>query len=339
MFDRLRSLWSSLSGAKIFMTGGTGFFGVWLVEALLDANRRLDLGIELYLLTRDPARWSKKFTHLADDAAVKLIHGDVRSVADSSSGQLPKKLDCIIHAAFDSCVVPTTLTPRSILDSVLTGAMQVLRIAEITKVKRLLYVSSGAAYGQQPQNISHLQEDFKGSFDLGLSLKSAYSEGKRAGELLAISHASDHAYHTVIARGFTFVGPYLPLDAHFAIGNFLRNILEGKEVIVNGDGTPVRSYLYAADMAIWLWTILLKGHAGHAYNVGSPEAISVSNLANVIAELEYPHKKVIICKVPSKDHTLDQYVPDVTKANADLGLRVFVPLDEALRRTLRFHRL
>ncbi len=320
------------------MTGGTGFFGVWLVEALLDANRRLNLGIELFLLTRDPMRWSKKFAHLAEDTAVKIIPGDVRTVADLSSERLPKKLDYIIHAAFDSCVVPTTLTPRSILDSVLTGAMQVLRIAELTKVKRLMYVSSGAAYGQQPQNVSHLHEDCKGCFDLGLSLKSAYAEGKRAGELLAISHASDYDYQSVIARGFSFVGPYLPLDAHFAIGNFLRDILEGKDIIVNGDGTPLRSYLYAADMAIWLWTILLNGHSGRAYNVGSPEAISVSKLANTIAELEYPHKKVIICKSRDKNHIPDQYVPDVTRAKEELGLRVLVPLDEALRRTLRFHR-
>ncbi len=320
------------------MTGGTGFFGVWLVEALLDANRRLDLQVELYLLTRNPLRWSKNFPHLASDETVRIIPGDVRTISDTWSESLPKNLDYIIHAAFDSCVVPTTLTPRSILDTVLTGAMQVLQLAELTKIKRLMYVSSGAVYGQQPQDIPLLHEDWRGCIDLGLTLKSAYAEGKRAGELLALSHASDHQYEIVIARGFSFVGPYLPLDAHFAIGNFLQDVLAGKDIVVDGDGTPIRSFLYAADMGIWLWMILLNGRSGSAYNVGSPKAISVADLANTIAELETPHRKVVVCKAAEKDLVSDRYVPDISRANQDLGLQVLVSLEDALRRTLYFHR-
>ena len=337
MFDHLRSVWSSLASSKIFITGGTGFFGTWMVESLLDANRRLELGIDVYLLTRDPSKWSKQFAHLAEDVSVKIIPGDVRTVADSLLELLPKNLDYIVHAAFDSGKLPNTHSPRTVLETLLTGAIQVLRIAEITNVKRLMYVSSGAVYGPQPPTISHLPENYLGGPDLA-SLKSAYGEGKRAAELLAISHAADNDYECVIARGFGFVGPYLPLDVHFAVGNFLRNFLDGKDIVVQGDGTPLRSYLYAADMAIWLWKILMNGRSGIAYNLGSPVPISISNLAKTIAEFEQPNKKVSILTSLDKNRIQEQYVPDVSRAKDDLGLEVFIPFHEALRRTLEFYR-
>jgi nucleoside-diphosphate-sugar epimerase len=162
---------------------------------------------------------------------------------------------------------------------------------------------------------------------------SAYGEGKRVSEHMCIVHARQHAYEVKIARCFAFVGPHLPLDAHFAIGNFIRDALAEHPIHIAGDGTPLRSYLYASDLTVWLWTLLFQAPPARAYNVGSADDLSIAQLAATVATALGGKSVVTVAQCPDSLRPLSRYVPSVTRAQTELGLRSRVSLADAIQRT------
>ena len=139
----------------------------------------------------------------------------------------------------------------------------------------------------------------------------------------------------VTARAFAFLGPYLPLDTHFAAGNFLRDARRGGPILVRGDGTALRSYLHPADLVVWLLRILIRGQRGQAYNVGSDEVVSTAQLARRIADSVQPAPEVIIQSVQSQGPQ-NIYLPNIHRARVELNLDVAIPLGDAIARTLAY---
>ena len=201
-----------------------------------------------------------------------------------------------------------------------------------------MLISSGAVYGKQPPELSHIPEDYSGAPD-PTQPASAYGEAKRLAELLCAIYQKEYGLETTIARCFAFVGPYLNLNIHYAIGNFIQDGLTGSPISVSGDGTPYRSYLYAADLAIWLWTILFRGAPGEAYNVGSDDAITIRDLAYEVAASFPNSPEVVIAKNPTPGKPPERYVPSVRKSRESLGLNSWIKLDEALHRTIKWNQI
>jgi nucleoside-diphosphate-sugar epimerase len=347
-----KDLWEDLRGQRLFVTGGTGFFGCWLLESFLAANDRHGLGASATVLTRYPDRFRQKAPHLAAHPAVSLLTGDVKTF-EFPSGDFP----FVIHAAAESSTISTDREPLAMFDTIVQGTRRVLDLAVRSGTKKFLLVSSGAVYGVQPPQYSNLPEMYLGAPDVfgnwqpgfGVPVPNpesripnpdaAYGEGKRAAELLCAYYRRRGDCEMKIARCFAFVGPHLSLDAHFAIGNFIRDALQGGPIRVRGDGEPKRSYLYAADLAIWLWMILLRGHDCRPYNVGSENAITIGALARLAADTLRPDAKVEIegfksTKVQELKGSLPlHYVPSTQRARGELGLAERIDLSEAIRRT------
>lgn len=335
---RTQSIWPDLKQASVFITGATGFFGIWLLETLLAANRECALGMRVVALSRNPAGFAAKAPHLAHDPAVTWAGGDVRDFAFPAG-----PITHVIHAAAESTSNQNASDPQAMFDVCVEGTRRVLALAREKQAARMLFTSSGAVYGRQPPDLSHVPEDFTGGPD-PLDRRHAYAEGKRAAEFLCGLAATDPAaaVPVAIARCFAFVGPHLPLDVHFAIGNFLRDALAGGPIRVSGDGTPYRSYLYAADLSEWLVTILLRGRPGRAYNVGSEEAVSIAELAARVADVmaaerpDHGRPQVTVAKQPVPGAAAARYVPACGRCREELSLVPRTPLDDAIARSLRW---
>lgn len=319
----------SLRGAHVLVTGATGFFGAWLVAALLRGSRALDLGLRVTALARAPDRLRD---HVVVDGRddLALLAVDVRELAPPPGADFSH----VIHAATAASARLNEEDPRAMFDVVVTGARRVLDVARARGASRVLFTSSGAVYGRQPEDVTHVDEACLRGPD-PLDPKSAYAEAKRAAELLCGIEARA-GLAVSIARGFAFVGPLLPLDAHFAVGNFLRDALAGGPVVVAGDGTPRRSYLYPTDLVVWLLATLVRGAPGRAYNVGSEAELSIAELASKVAKLG--GADVAVRGRAPLGARVERYVPSTRRAREELGVEERVGLDEALQRTFRWHR-
>lgn len=324
-------LWERLRGARLLITGGTGFMGSWLLESLLHAERRFGLGLEATVLTRDPDAFAAKAPHLASHPAIRLVQGDVLRWP-----ALEGPFTHLIHGATDASTKLLAENPGLMFDTIVSGTRNTLEIARAQGVGRAIFLSSGAVYGRQPAEVEGVPEDFTGAPDCA-DARSAYGEGKRAAETLCGIFTQQHRLPVVIARCFAFSGPHLPLDTHFALGNFLRDALAGGSIVVKGDGTARRSYLYATDLAAWLWHLLLRGEGARAYNVGSEQSVSIAELAGTVSRtLGGVPFQVLGSPDPSRQP--ECYVPSTARIRGELGLAPTVSLEEGIRRMAAWHR-
>jgi nucleoside-diphosphate-sugar epimerase len=323
---RTEPLWQELHGQRILITGATGFFGCWLLESFAWANRRLGLNARAVGLSRHPGLLAEKAPHLAQDPAITLHAADIRH------GDFPQgAFSHVIHAATEASATLNTEAPLVMFDTIVEGTRRALRFSIASSATRFLFVSSGAVYGTQPPQLTHVSEAFEGGPD-PLNPASAYAEGKRSAEMLC-SLAASPRFATTVARCFAFVGPYMKLDAHFAMGNFIADRLHDRPIRVQGDGSPVRSYLYASDLMVWLWTILFKGEPLRAYNVGSEDTLNIAALAHEVAAALSPEVDVNLASTATPGASVHRYVPCTARAREELGLRAEVPLREAICRT------
>ena len=323
VLEHTRDLWAELRGERLLVTGGTGFFGRWMLESFLRANDELGLGAEVVVLTREPGAFASAAPHVARHPGVRLHRGDV------SSFEFPA-IECshVLHMATETVLEGSAVAS---FQTAVSGTSRVLDFAAARGARKLLITSSGAVYGPQPPDLERISEDYLGA-PRPEDATAGYAHGKRAAEYLGSVAAADGGFEVKIARCFAFVGPLLPLDANFAIGNFIRDALAGNPIRVSGDGTPRRSYLYAADLAVWLWTILFKGASARPYNVGSEEDLSIADLAVLAAKLVRPGIPVHIAEKPATGGLPRRYVPSTARAARELDLHVRIDLDEATRR-------
>lgn len=325
--DQVGDRWGQLDAARILLTGATGFVGGWMLDSLAQARRTRALGTQVVLVARDRARLVARRPWVADAAWVEIIESDVREA------RVEGRLTHVIHCASAASAAENRDDPARVGDLIVRGTTRVMEIARAAGASRVLHLSSGAVH-RTSSAVPSLEQ---GTAARGAAVPAAdlFAHAKRLAEAIALRDGSEAATAAVAARCFALVGPGLPLDGSFAVGNFIRDLLAGGPIGIAGDGRAIRSYLYAADLAAWCWVLLLDAPGGSAWDVGGTEEVSMCELADRIAA----HRPGVRVEVRGAvgHGAPDRYVPDVRPAAKALGLAPRIGLDEALHRMIAWH--
>ena len=288
--------WEPLRGARILLTGGTGFLGRWLVESFILANRQHDLKATMFA--------TMAHTQIHETDEVRAIIWDI--ALGRYPDQPPGTITHCIHAACPSCAVPP-VSDLEMFRVIVNGAQNVMKWCVDNGAKRVLYLSSGAAV-YRPDT--------------------TYGLAKKAAEMVCGLYAENHEMDVSIARIYSLVGPGLPLDGHFAIGNFIRDAIAGRPVQVVGGESILRSYLYVSDAVTRLWGLAISPFGGST--VGSPDPITIRDLAGLVGKVLRAHVVYTL-----GGFRADTYLPP---QGAHLGRPPRVSLKDAILKTAQWNR-
>jgi len=310
-----------MTGKRIFLTGATGFIGYWLLMAIARLNA-LGAGITVVALSRNPRRFLERHPEFGRTGWLDFVPGDVRDYP-FPSGQF----DLFIHGASDTSPEAAGRA-LELFETMVLGTRHVLRHVRASGARRILILSSGAVYGEQPAEMSHIPETAGYGCD-SADPADAYGEGKRAMEMLAVCHGREYGIEPVIARCFAFIGYGLP--SHLAVGQLIKGAMMDGRILIEGDGKVVRSYLYAADLAVWLLALACRGRAGTAYNVGSDEDFRLDLLAERICDTLGLDRRV---KVLGQNQSMQRvrYIPDVSRIRQELRVEVWTEIETGIKR-------
>jgi nucleoside-diphosphate-sugar epimerase len=315
---------SRLDGEKIFVTGGTGFIGRWILELFFRAAKH-GVKVEAHVLSRDPRKFAEMAPHIANSSLFRFYQGDIQDFL------LPELGSCyVIHGATEASAKLNADDPGKMFDTTVLGTRHLLQQVESCAI-RVLTLSSGAVYGRQPADLVGVPEDWSGGPDFTNPLN-AYAEAKRSAEMLCAISVKCAGLHVSMARIFAVLGPMLPLETHFAAGNFLSDAMAGRPVVVSGDGRAVRSYVYPTDLLVQLVAILMRGKSGVAYNVGSDAAVSIKELATVISD-EIGQVGVRVLGRTDAGWNPGRYVPNLNRMRNELLVDVELSLNSMIVKT------
>lgn len=306
-----------ISNTSICVLGGTGFIGTWLVSTLSQLDREYDLRIDLTIYTRDIKRASLKYPKALYNRVSLKEFDFLTGACDLGffdyivNGATPTTHQPGINSE-DAIYLPTKHAIKSIISTAKSRQ----------NFPKVLNLSSGAVYGAQPIGVTHQPEIHA----LDLEESNDYQRAKYQSEFELSSPEALEVLAPISPRLFTFYGPGLPINEHFAIGNFIRDGLAGRPIRILGNPNTRRSYMHPTDLIAWLLKAMVDPENGN-FNIGSEESITMSDLARLISEMtsqkgvEYVNPE--ICP--------NNYVPSTKLFRSTYAVTELMPLATGLR--------
>jgi nucleoside-diphosphate-sugar epimerase len=333
IFEMHSMLPEPLRNSHIYITGGTGFLGTWLLELICGLNDEFDFKIRATIATRSIAKFSLKCAHLLKRKEFTFQSSDVRNLVE-----LPHDTTHIIHAAATSNRDHFASFPTSSFENNIDSTLQIFRLAtQLGSIQNVLLVSSSLVYGKLPDEIESIKEDLSGRVSSSLDTNNIYAESKRACESVAAGFLTEMKLPISVARPFSLVGPYQSLELPWAVTNFIQEALKGGPIKIMSDGSVVRSVMYASDFANWILHMTAYAKPRSVYNVGSPEPTDLLSLAKVIKSYFKKEPQILTSLGNNSIGGDRKVVPNVDRAKNELQLKVTVNLETAIHRSLDWH--
>lgn len=343
----LKEEFAGMAGKSLLITGGAGFLGYYLVQAALHFNKAQgrDQPVRVTVwdsFIRGTPEWLR---NLAGTPNLVVEH---RDLIEPLPDPMPE-FQWIIHAAGIASPPFYRKYPIKTIDANIKGIRSLLdySVAQADRgkpVEGFLFYSSSEIYGDPTPEWIPTPEHYRGSVSC-TGPRACYDESKRFGETLCVVFAQQHGIPTKIARPFNNYGPGLKITDKRVIPDFVRDILAGRDIVMYSDGKPTRTFCYSADSVTGYYKVLVKGHAGEPYNVGTerPE-ISMTELAEKIIEYGrdlFSYRGRLIHKPnPEANYLVDnpnRRCPDIAKARAHLGYNPTILVDQGLRRSMNWY--
>ena len=330
IFNKCKNEFNLLSNKSLLVTGGTGFFGKWFLDLIFYTNKNYNTNILTTLITRNENKFFLDNPHQKNNKFLNIIETDILDLKS-----INHQFDFLLHMAATSAKETFNgETDTNKTKTLFNGAKNIMNIAIQNNISKILFTSSGVVYGSSSKDMKD-ESDINDSLDL--EKRNGLAKGKMLAENIISNMSTENNINFKIARCFSFVGPYLPLDMHYAIGNFINDAIFKENIIINGNGSPYRSYLYITDTLVWLLKLLV-GNAEGIFNVGSERRIQIIELANMVKDIIAPTKKVIIQEKEMHEGNFKRniYLPNTEKIRESLGVKEWTSLEDAISKTAKF---
>ena len=268
--------WSELQNSSVLITGATGLIGQQLVFLLLYLNETRNFGIHIYTVIRNINKAKAIF---GNDSKINFVVNDIRKTLEISD-----KIDYIIHGASITQSRLFVDNPVETIDTAYMGTRNILEFARKKQVKSVVYLSSMEVFGVTDPQLTEVKENDYGYIDI-LNPRSSYSESKRMCECLCACYSAEFATPVKIARLVQTLGAGIDYNDTRVIAQFARSVIEDKDIVLKTEGLTLRPVVYTRDAVSGIFTVLLKGIAGAAYNIANKETVcTIRETAEMLIE-------------------------------------------------------
>lgn len=318
-----------LKNTTILITGARGLIGSFTIDFIMYLNKERNLNCHIYAMGYSD-KGKERFKSYLDNSLFEYIIHDV-----NEPFVFEKKFDYIIHLASNTHPVLYATHPISTITTNVIGTKNLLDLALKSNCKRFVFASSNEIYGENRGDVELFNEDYCGYINSN-TLRAGYPESKRCGETLCQAYIEEKKLDIVIARFTRTYGPTLLKDDSKALSQFLNKALNKEDIILKSEGNQYYSYTYVYDAVYGLFTVLLKGKCGEAYNISNIKSdITLKDLANLIAN---EVGKKVVFDLPSE--TERKGFSKATKARLDssklqkIGYEPMYDIGKGIKRTI-----